>query len=298
MKILLTGIHGQVGSSLFPLLAPLATVLAPPRSELDLSDMVAVAHWMRRERPDLVINAAAYTAVDRAEQDTEQARLLNSELPRQLGLLLAEWQGCLVHYSTDYVFDGTRAVGGYTEDDDTCPLGVYGQTKRAGEVALLAGQTPSLVFRTSWVYSLHGKNFLNTMLRLGRERDELRVVDDQWGAPTWAASIAQATVSVLQRFALDQPLAPQWRLYHGLYHMTNGGVTTWCEFTRQIFQRRPECHAQVHPIPSSAYPSPVRRPANSRLDNGKLERTFAVRLPEWQAALDTCLAALPALPES
>lgn len=295
MKILLTGIHGQVGSALFPLLPSSCTVLAPPRSVLDLSDLSAVEAWLQRERPDMVINAAAYTAVDKAEQETTLAYRLNAELPACLAHGLEGWQGVLIHYSSDYVFDGSRPDGGYRETDETHPLGVYGQSKQQGEGALLNSPTPALIFRTSWVYSLHGRNFLKTMLKLGPEREELRVVNDQWGAPTWAGSIAHATKQVLSHFLSDNNpnLAEQVRPYHGLYHLTNGGATTWYDFTARIFALRPECRARLIPIPSQEYPSPVPRPANSRLDNHKLQQTFGVSLPDWSVALSQCLAALP-----
>ncbi len=292
MKILLTGIHGQVGSAISRRLPSYATVLAPPRSELDLADLVAVRKWMHQEQPDLVINAAAYTAVDKAEQEPDVAFLLNAELPHCLSQCLAEWQGALVHYSTDYVFDGTRIQGGYTEDEPPHPLGIYGKSKRQGEVLLMESETPALIFRTSWVYSLHGRNFLKTMLKLGQERDELRIVNDQWGAPTWAGSIAEATIAVLQKVLTDGlPVNAAVRPYSGLYHMTNGGSTSWYSFTQRIFE---QCRYTTHlvPISSAEYPSPVIRPANSRLDNGKLARTFEVRLPDWEVALDQCLSGL------
>lgn len=296
MKIFLTGINGQVGSALSRQFPPNLTVVAPPRSALDLTDLDAVRDWMRRERPELVVNAAAYTAVDKAEQEEELASRLNAELPRCLSECLAEWNGALIHYSTDYVFDGTRPEGAYGEEEATHPLGVYGQSKRQGEEALLAGSTPVLIFRTSWVYSLHGRNFLKTMLKLGQEREELRIVNDQWGAPTWAGSIASATLTVLERLMIDPhtPLSVAMRPFNGLYHLTNQGSTSWYGFTQRIFER---CHyaTRLVPISSADYPSPVQRPANSRLDNAKLARVFGVRLPAWEEALDQCLTNFPLL---
>ncbi len=296
MRILLTGVNGQVGSALKPLLMSLGTVQAPPRGELNLADARAVEAWVRHHRPHLIVNAAAYTAVDRAEQEREAAFALNAQLPEQLGCLQREWGGVVIHYSTDYVFDGTRE-GPYTELDTTAPLGVYGRSKRAGEEGLMSSGVPVMIFRTSWVYGLHGRNFLRTMLRLGRERAEIRVVNDQWGAPTWAGSIARGTMEVLatvdRSVSSENPWAEGWRGKEGIYHLTNGGATTWYDFTRRIFELRPECRALVLPIPSGDYPSPVQRPTNSRLDNAKLEKVFGVRLPHWSKALEDCLAELP-----
>ena len=300
MKILLTGVNGQVGSALKPLLMSLGTVQSPPREELDLADAPAVAAWVRRHRPHLIVNAAAYTAVDRAEQEQEVAFALNARLPEQLGRLQREWGGAVIHYSTDYVFDGTRD-GAYTEGDETAPLGVYGRSKRAGEEGLMSSGAPALIFRTSWVYGLHGRNFLRTMLRLGQERAEIRVVSDQWGAPTWAGSIAQGTMGVCAALCRSaqtgESLVEGVSGKEGIYHLTNGGATTWYDFTRRIFELRPECRALVLPIPSSDYPSPVRRPENSRLDNTKLKEVFGIQLPHWSVALEGCLAELPAAHE-
>jgi dTDP-4-dehydrorhamnose reductase len=300
VKILLTGVNGQVGSALKPLLMSLGTVQSPPREELDLADAPAVAAWVRRHRPHLIVNAAAYTAVDRAEQEQEAAFALNARLPEQLGRLQREWGGAMIHYSTDYVFDGTRD-GAYTEGDETAPLGVYGRSKRAGEEGLMSSGAPSLIFRTSWVYGLHGRNFLRTMLRLGQERAKIQVVNDQWGAPTWAGSIAQGTMAVCAALCRSaqtgESLVEGVSGKEGIYHLTNGGATTWYDFTRRIFELRPECRALVLPIPSSDYPSPVRRPANSRLDNTKLKEVFGIQLSHWSVALEDCLAELPAVHE-
>ncbi len=300
VRILLTGVNGQVGSALKPLLRSLGTVQAPPREELDLVDARAVAAWVRQYRPHLIVNAAAYTAVDRAEQEQAAAFALNAQLPELLGSLQREWGGAVIHYSTDYVFDGTHE-GAYTEKDITAPLGVYGRSKRAGEEGLMSSGVPALIFRTSWVYGLHGRNFLRTMLRLGQERAEIQVVNDQWGAPTWAGSIAQGTMAVCATLCssaqAENSLVDGLTGKEGIYHLTNGGATTWYDFTRRIFELRPECRALVLPIPSGDYPSPVRRPVNSRLDNTKLKEVFGVRLPLWSEALEDCLAELPDVQE-
>ncbi len=291
MNILLTGPQGQVGSALRPLLEMLGDLTVLGRDALDLADADAIRAAVQQYRPRLIINAAAYTAVDRAETEPELARAVNGIAPGILAEEAGRLNAALIHYSTDYVFDGTHSEP-YVETDLPHPLGAYGQSKWLGEQTVLASGTPALVFRTSWVYSLHGANFLRTMLRLGQERDTLKVVDDQWGAPTWAQSIAEATVALLQQARGDELIAFIQR-HQGVYHMTNGGATTWYAFAKAIFDLRPECRAQLIPIPASEYPSPVRRPANSRLNNHKLAEQLHLTLPSWQEALKQCLSALP-----
>ncbi len=291
MNILLTGPQGQVGSALRPLLETLGNLTVLGRDTLDLADADAIRAAVQQHRPQLIINAAAYTAVDRAETEPELARAVNGIAPGILAEEAGRLNAALIHYSTDYVFDGTHSEP-YVETDPTHPLGVYGQSKWLGEQTVLASGTPALVFRTSWVYSLYGVNFLRTMLRLGQERDTLKVVNDQWGAPTWAQSIAETTVAFLQQ-ARGNELIPFIRRHQGVYHMTNGGATTWYAFAQAIFALRPECRAQLIPIPASEYPSPVRRPANSRLNNRKLAEQLHLTLPPWQEALKQCLSALP-----
>ncbi len=292
MNILLTGAHGQVGAALQPLLEPLGHLTALGREALDLADADALRAAVRRHRPQLIVNAAAYTAVDRAETEPALAETVNGIAP---GVLAEEAQhlgAALIHYSTDYVFDGSRAEP-YVETDPPHPLGVYGRSKWLGEQTVQASGAPAWIFRTSWVYSLHGANFLKTMLRLGQERDTLNVVNDQWGAPTWAGSLADATATLVRKARDSGDAAAFIRQHQGVYHMTNGGATTWYAFAQAIFSLRPECRARLVPIPASAYPSPVRRPANSRLDNRKLAETLHVTLPPWQEALQRCLEALP-----
>ena len=288
MKMLLTGVQGQVGSALLPLLPVLGTVVGLDRTHLDLADPDAVRAAVLAHRPQVILNAAAYTAVDRAETEPGLAHAVNAVAPGILAETARHIGAALIHYSTDYVFDGS-ASRPYTETDTPHPLGVYGQSKWQGEQAVLASGAPALVLRTSWVYSLHGRNFLRTMLRLGKERDSLQVVDDQWGAPTWAGSLARATTHILHQALEAGDFHAFLEQHSGIYHMTNGGATTWFDFARAIFALRPECTARVTPIPASAWPSPARRPANSRLDNRKLLEHFHCRLPDWEDALQHCL---------
>ncbi len=299
MTILLTGAGGQVGSALVPLLAPLGTLVALDRSALDLADEQALQAALRQHRPHLVINAAAYTAVDQAETDTATAFAVNARAPAVLAEVCHRQGAALIHYSTDYVFSGSKPTP-YLETDPTGPLGVYGRSKQAGEQALLESAAPSLIFRTSWVFSRHGHNFLNTMLRLGKERPQLGVVDDQWGAPTWAGSLAQATVAIVQQALAGASsglsLLEFFQTHRGLYHMTNQGATTWFGFAQAIFQHCAHCQARLLPIPTRDYPTPVQRPANSRLDNQRLALVFGVRLESWPQALLHCMEAHPALP--
>jgi len=279
MKILLTGRNGQVGHELEGALAPLGEVFSFDHKQLDLADPIAIVSRVREVKPDVIVNAAAYTAVDQAEKDVEQAMLVNAAGP---GFLAAEAQAVgalLVHYSTDYVFDGTKTTP-YTEDDPTNPLSVYGKSKLAGEKAIQAVGGRHLILRTSWVYGPRGKNFLLTMLRLAREREELRVVDDQRGAPTSSIAIADATAEILKRHGADA---------NGLFHLTAGGETTWFGFTEAIVELARENLPRMPrlvPITTAEYPTPAKRPAYSVLDCSKASRSLGVQLADWRAALD------------
>jgi dTDP-4-dehydrorhamnose reductase len=221
--------------------------------------------------------------VDRAESEPALAQRINADAPGAMAAAARKAGALFVHYSTDYVFDGTGDRP-YHEDDPTRPLGVYGRTKLAGEEAVRAAGGDHLVFRTAWVYSLHGHNFLNTMLRLGAERDVLRVVDDQVGSPTFAGAIAQATASALAR------LPALGRTPSGVYHMTCSGQTSWCGFARRIFEETGAAHVRVDSITTAEYPTPAARPAYSVLSNDRLASVFGVRLPGWEEALGACLA--------
>lgn len=290
MNILLTGVKGQVGWELRRTLAPLGQVTAVDRAELDLSDLETIRAKVRALKPQVIVNPAAYTAVDRAEREAGQARAINAVAPAVLAEEAKRCGAILVHYSTDYVFDGSKP-GPYVEDDAPNPLNVYGATKWEGEEAIRASGARHLILRTSWVYGRRGQNFLLTMQRLMREREELKIVADQIGAPTWSRLIAEATAQILAQClsparGADRP-AP-W----GTYHLTCGGATSWYGFAQAIAESG-GVTTRLIPIPASDYPTPARRPANSRLDNGKLARTFALRLPDWRETLALCLQTDP-----
>ena len=289
-RILILGSRGQVGRELQRTFAGAGELICGDRKTVDLANGDKVRQFVRSVEPDLILNAAAYTAVDRAESEPELAAAMNTECPRILAEEASRLGCLLVHYSTDYVFDGSKA-GPWVETDTPNPLNVYGVTKLAGEDAMRQIGGKYLIFRTSWVYGPHGKNFLLTMLRLGRERDLLTIVDDQIGAPTTSAEIADATRKVVQGVLAGQyGEASGWA---GVYHMTCAGSTTWYGFAKEIFNhaegesgnRAPE----LRPIPSSDYPTPARRPRNSVLSNAKLREGFGVQLADWTTALDRCM---------
>ena len=297
MKILLTGREGQVAWELRRTLGPLGEVVALDRKtqpSLDLSQADAVRAAVEAVRPDLIVNAAAYTAVDKAEQDPDSAYAVNASAPGLLAELAAQHGAGLIHYSTDYVFPGDAQTP-YREDDATGPQGVYGASKLAGEQAVAAACAAHYTLRTAWVYGNRGGNFLLTMQRLLREREVLRVVDDQRGAPTWSRLIAEATALLIAR-SLDKNgrFAPGERA--GTYHLSCGGQATWYEFAQAIRESGlasgllPETCARLEAIPSSAYPTPAKRPAYSVLCNDKLFETFALQMPDWREALGLCLA--------
>ncbi|HEX9183652.1 MAG TPA: dTDP-4-dehydrorhamnose reductase, partial [Burkholderiales bacterium] len=256
MKILLLGRNGQVGWELERTLAPLGELKAFDRAALDLADVPRLAAAVRALQPEVIVNAAAYTAVDKAETDREAAFAVNATAPRVLAEEAKRIGALLVHYSTDYVFDGEKQAP-YVEDDATHPINVYGESKLAGEQAITKSGCRHLILRTSWVYGPRGKNFMLTMLRLAKERPELRVVDDQVGAPTSSPEIARATIALLEKRA------------EGLYHMTAGGETSWCGFARAILAQA-RIAIPVVPIRTEEYPTPARRPRNSRLDCSRL----------------------------
>lgn len=283
MNILLTGVNGQVGWELRRTLATLGTVTAPTRQQLDLTDEQALRQFIRTTRPQLIVNPAAHTAVDKAESEPELARALNAIAPAIMAEEAARLDAAMVHYSTDYVFDGSKSDA-YTETDTPNPLGVYGATKLAGEQAIAAAGIPHLILRTSWVYGLRGGNFLLTMQRLFQEREQLNIVADQFGAPTWSRMIAEATAQILAQRPFEQ------QSLSGIYNLTSAGTTSWHAFASAILERTAVGKSvTLNPIPASQYPTPAARPANSVLCGDKLLKTFGIALPHWEAALALCL---------
>ena len=285
-RILLTGARGQVGWELRRTLASLGEVVALDSRTLNLADADALRRTVREIAPAIIVNPAAHTAVDKAESEQDLAYAVNAIAPDILAGEAARLNALLVHYSTDYVFNGSGDRL-WREDDACDPLNVYGASKLAGERAIAASGCRHLIFRTSWVYGARGSNFLLTMRRLMRERPELKVVADQIGAPTWCRDLAEATALILSQVSACG--FDQW----GVYHMSNGGETSWHGFAEAI-QSLDEFDetcvpARLLPIPSSDYPTPARRPLNSRLNNDRLAQVFGLRLQDWRAALALCM---------
>jgi dTDP-4-dehydrorhamnose reductase len=287
LRILLFGHRGQVGWELRRTLAPLGRVYAFDYPEVDFADAAAVERVVEEVAPSVIVNAAAYTAVDRAESEPERAWQINAVAPGRLARWARTRGAWLVHYSTDYVYDGNKRTP-YVETDPTAPLNAYGRSKLEGDRAVAASGCPHLIFRLCWVYGMRGNNFLLTMLRLARERETLRVVSDQIGSPTWCRLIAEATALALQQ-VLNRPDPALWS---GVYHLRCAGETSWYEFARRIVESVPEqerkCR-EVVPIRSEEYPAPARRPAWSVMSCEKLERTFGLVLPDWETALRLAL---------
>jgi len=286
MKILITGNKGQLSQELQLALAGEGKVLALSHQALDLAEPAQIRQQVRLLQPDLIINAAAYTAVDPAQNDRQQAFAVNATGPGVLAEEAARLCVPLVHYSTDYVFDGRKPTP-YQEHDQAAPLSVYGESKLAGEQAIQAVGGEHLILRTSWVYSLHGRNFLLTMQHLMQERDALSVVDDEIGAPTWAGTIATTTAEIVH----------QWRTgkgsISGLYHLSATGETSWYGFACSIaehLKQQGRLRARLEPIASKDYPTAAQRPLNSRLDCARLQHDWSLQLPDWEAALQDCLS--------
>ena len=285
MKVLINGRNGQVSHELQRRLGAIGELIVLGRDQLDLAQPDQIRRQVQNLRPDLIINAAAHTAVDLAESEPQAAFAINAIAP---GILAEEALALdipLIHYSTDYVFDGLKA-GPYNEDDTPNPLGVYGKSKLAGEQAIKDVQGKHLILRTSWVYSNHGRNFLLTMQRLLQEKPELRVVADQIGAPTWAGTLANSTLALIEHWQARE--VANW----GIYHLTAQGETSWFGFAQAIgeaLRQQGKPCAALLPIPSSDYPTPAARPLNSRLDCSRLQRDWGVSQPDWQTALRECL---------
>jgi len=298
-KILLTGVNGQVGHALQQALANqpalFSELVCLDRNKLDLSNPQAIRDAVQAIQPDLIINPAAYTAVDKAESEPDLAYAINAIAPGVLAAEAAKLGAKLIHFSTDYVYAGNK-VGAYVESDVTAPLSVYGKSKLAGEEVIRKVGLPALIFRTSWVYGAYGKNFLHTILRLAKEREQLRIVADQAGAPTSSFCIAQAVLQVLARWDGERS---------GVYHLVNAGHTTWHGFASAIIEDYAQLQsarhwqplkavvANIEPITTAEYPTPAVRPANSCLDCAKLSTDFSVQLPDWRDALMAELQALP-----
>lgn len=300
--ILLTGKAGQIGSELLRLLPELGEVVAPDRDELDLLNAESIRRTVREVRPQLIVNAAAFTAVDAAETHEAEALAINAHAPEVLAEEAKKIDAAVVHYSTDYVFDGSKKTP-YDETDPPAPINIYGKSKVVGEQAIRSSGVPHLILRTAWVYSTRGRNFLRTILRLATEREELRVVSDQFGSPTWSRDIAHATVSVLtQLTSRHSPAANALSSGSGTYHLTAAGETTWYGFSRAIFeeaaeispdvswfadatQGRPLITKRITPIATAVYPATALRPRYSVLSNSRVIQRFGVKLPLWRAQL-------------
>ena len=304
--ILLTGKNGQVGAELLGLLPQLGEVVALGHDQLDLSNPTDICRTIREVRPHLIVNAAAYTAVDQAERDETTAQAVNAQAPGLLAEEAKKIGAVLVHYSTDYVFDGAKKLP-YDEADSANPINVYGKTKFAGEKAIRGSSVPHLIFRTSWVYATRGRNFLLTILRLATEREELRIVSDQVGAPTCASDVAAATTKVLTNLWERNDCGFVFSKVSGTYHMSAAGQTTWYDFAETILEKagvtshrlewlaaaikgRPLIAQRVIPISTGEFGSLTQRPAYSILSNSRLMQTFGVALPDWQTQLQRCFA--------
>ena len=287
LRILLLGKNGQVGFELARMLPSVGEVHAPDRAVVDLTNPDSIRNAVATFKPDIILNAAAYTAVDKAESEPKLAAAVNADAPAVLAKAARAMESLLIHYSTDYVFDGSKPSA-YREDDAINPLNVYGHTKAAGEDAIVVSGCDHLILRTSWIFSPRNTNFLLTMLRLGKEKRELRIVNDQRGAPTSSASIAGATLNIVETW--KEATASARNKLVGLYHLTSSGQTSWFEFASEIFRNRPNriCPALV-PVTSAEYPTPARRPLNSHLDCGKLTSTFGIEMPHWRESLVTVM---------
>ena len=297
LRLLITGANGQVGWHLQRILAPMGDVLAIDVGEVDLTDLNAVAKTVCEFAPDIVANAAAYTAVDKAESEPELARAINVAAPARIAEECARSGALMIHYSTDYVYDGDKPAP-YEEGDATGPLSVYGRTKLEGDQAIMASGCAHIILRTTWVYDIRGKNFLRTVLRLAREKEELRMIGDQYGAPTWARGLAQATGIILARALERCSVSGAWE--SGLFHLTAAGRTSWAGFAQAILEEYdalldwpaetgefggPLKAKRVVEITTEQYQTPARRPHNSVLSNAKVQAAFGVALPDWRSQL-------------
>ncbi|WP_174873377.1 dTDP-4-dehydrorhamnose reductase [Vogesella oryzae] len=292
-RILLTGSNGQLGFELQRALAVTGQTVCLGRSSLDLCDVAAIRQTLDRMQPDIIVNPAAYTAVDKAESDPATAKRVNADAPSTMAAWAAEHRALLIHYSTDYVFDGEKN-GSYTETDAANPQSVYGSSKLAGEQAVAAAGAAHATLRTSWVFGAHGGNFLKTILRLAKERDQLSIVADQIGAPTPASLLADVTAHIIQQYRRNKRDFPS-----GLYHLSCSGSTSWYEYAQLVVELAAThgfplklSAADIQPIPTSGYPTPARRPRNSQLDCSKIQKIFGIHLPDWQDSVKHVMAQL------
>lgn len=291
MKILVTGAHGQVGKELSVTASKLGhEVMTTGRIELDITEAQSVEIYIKNNLPDIVINAAAYTAVDKAEQQQDQAYAINHLGAKNIAIACAKHNIPLLHISTDYVFDGSKTEP-YNEDDTVSPLGIYGKSKWQGEEVIRKQLKQYIILRVAWVFGAHGNNFVKTMLRLGKDRDELNVVADQFGGPSPAKNIAETLIRLAEKFEQNKNL--QW----GTYHYCGHSKTTWCEFAKEIFKQANEIgllenEVTVNPITTSEYPTPAKRPSNSMLNCTKLLNTFGIEMPDWREAVNEVLTEL------
>jgi dTDP-4-dehydrorhamnose reductase len=300
MRILLTGTSGQLGRSLAKALRDVGEVITPQRAELDLSHIESIAPYIQQCQPDLIVNPAAYTAVDLAEKENELAFRVNADAPAILAQEAKKLGIGLIHFSTDYVFDGSKSDtdgerAAYTEEDACAPLNVYGASKLEGEQAIVKSGCAHLIFRTSWVYSDFGKNFLLTILRLAKEKTELNIVNDQWGTPSSTLFLSDAVKQIILQLREAEAHATWWQEHQGIYHLTPDGDTNWCEFSQRIVEKAAQLDLlsvplpKIQGIPSSAYPTPAQRPKNSCLDKSKFRLQFGIELQNWDVALHNCL---------
>ena len=296
MRILLTGKNGQVGSELNKILSQFGEVIATGRNEMNLADPSQIRHVVQQIKPKLIINAGAYTAVDKAESDQELAKAVNAVAPKILAEEAKNNDALLIHYSTDYSYNGKMNHRPYLESDSPAPNSVYGETKLQGDQAIKESGVSHLIFRTGWVYSKRGKSFLNTILKLAKEKNELRVVNDQTGTPTWCRSIAEATCKAIQNLLekREGSLSKTAANISGVYHMTCQGETNWHRFAQTILELScPDNMPKLLAISTKEYPTPAIRPTYSVLSNSKLKKNFGIELPHWEHALKQCLSDIP-----
>ena len=289
MKILLTGKTGQIGEELNNIVGDLGNLITVDKEQLDLSKPNSIEPVILDIKPDIIINPAAYTAVDKAEEEPDLAMTVNAIAPGLLAKAARKVGAGLIHYSTDYVFDGYSEIP-YKEEDPPNPLNVYGKTKLAGEKALAEAGIPFLIIRTGWVYSLHGKNFLRTIKKLAEEKDIIQVIDDQIGAPTWARSVALKTHQILKQCLNKKWLETKDPSLSGIFHLTCQGKTSWHGFARKVLNiSNASQNIKLISIPTSDYPAPATRPSNSLLNNEKIQKVFGLDMPHWEDALKYCM---------